>query len=442
MSTTRTERLLIFLALFVPYSYFNHSDGWNQSGRLAELHAIVIQHTLAIDAYHERTGDKALINGHYYSEKAPAIGLLALPMFAATALIERALGIDPDGPRGWRISEWVVTAGSVGLLAALGGVAFHALLISRLFALTAPLATFALFLGSFTWPYATSLFSHAGTIGLLAIALWAALGPASPRRDYIAGLAAGLAVAAEYPSAIPCAVLGLYLGYAGWRRMWRFALATTPAAVLILLNNYAKTGSPLALAYGAHASFPEISAAHAFGFALPDVPAMTALLWGEYRGLFFWCPALLMALPGLIELFQKERAVAVMVTLTVLLILLQVGSFFTPFGGNAIGPRYLAPALPFIGLAAAYGIKRWPKIGLILVMVSIAIMGTVTAIAIDPPGDVMNPFQAFYLVRIREARFAENLGTLIGLPVWLSLLIPFAAPAVAAWYLFRAGAPR
>ena len=42
------------------------------------------------------------------------------------------------------------------------------------------------------------------------------------------------------------------------------------------------------------------------------------------------------------------------------MILVQNAAFFTPFGGNSIGPRYLTPAIPFFGLATAYGIKRLP----------------------------------------------------------------------------------
>ena len=431
------EYALVFLALFVPFSYFNHSDGWNQGVRLAELHAIVLKHTIQIDAYHQLTGDKAFIEGHYYSEKAPAMVLAALPAFATTVWIQQMLGIDPDAQPAWRVSEWLATAGSVGLLAALGGVAFFALLIERFDPLTAVIATFALFLGSFTWPYATSLFAHAGTIGLLGIALWAALSEPSARRDYIAGLAAGFAVASEYPGVFPCAIIGLYLGYRGLPRMWRFGLGTIPAAILILANNYFTTGSPLSVSYGANANFPEISTSNAMGFNLPNLEAMLALFIGQYRGLFFWCPVLILSIAGLFELFRKERAIAIMVTTVTAMILIQVASFYMAFGGNAVGPRYLSPALPFIGLAAAYGIKRWPEPGLVLLVVSMVVMLGVTAIAIDPPADVLTPAESFYLVRLREQRFADNLGTLIGAPVWLSLVVPLLFPAAAAWHWLK-----
>jgi hypothetical protein len=429
----RTSYALLFLALFVPFTYFNHNDGWNQAVRTAELHAIVLKHTIQIDAYHEITGDKAFINGHYYSEKAPAIVALALPSFAVTVWIQQSLGIDPDGPAGWRVSEWIATAASVGLLTALGGLAFFAMLKARFDPLTAVIGTFALFLGSLTWPYATSLFAHSATIGLLAIALWAALGRPSPRRDFIAGAAAGLAVASEYPGVIPCGVLGLYLGSTSLPRMWRYGLGTIPGALLILGNNYVTTGSALLVSYGANANFPEISADRAMGFNRPDLGIMLGLLWGEYRGLFFWCPVLLMSAIGLVDLARRERAIAVMVLATVTLMLIQVAAFVTAFGGNAIGPRYLAPALPSIGLAAAYGIKRWPELGLILLLASIASMGLVTAIAIDPPGDVLTPLQSFFWVRFRDHRFADNLGTLLGVPLWPSLSVPLIFPVVAAW---------
>jgi hypothetical protein len=428
---------LVFVALFVPFSYFNHSDGWNQGVRLAELHAIVLKGTLRIDDYLSYSGDRALIDGHYYSEKAPAMTMIALPSFALTAWGERFAGVDPDGARGRRISEWIATAGSVGVLAALGGVAFFAMVSARFDTLTALVSTFGLFLGSLTFPYATALFAHAGTIGLLSIALWGALTPGSSRRDVIAGIAAGLAVASEYPAILPGAAIGLYLASIDLKRMLRFGLATLPAAALILLNNYAISGSPFKLSYGSNPLFPEITAVNTYGFNLPDLAAVRAVLWGEYRGLMFWSPVMAMAIPGFYFLFRSNRRIAIMTAAACVMILLQVSAFYTWFGGNAVGPRYLAPALPFFALAAAYGIKRFPGIGLILTAVSIGLMLMAAAIAIDPNADVLTPFQSFYVVRIQQHRFADNLGTLIGLPLWLSLVVPIMPAAFAAWRLLK-----
>lgn len=435
-----TAAALLFASLFVPFAYFNHSDGWNQGARLAELHAIVMQRTLAIDKYHDVTGDKAVIGGHYYSEKAPAIVLLALPAFTATVFAQQRAGIDPDSPEAWRVSNWVATAGSIGVLAAAGGVAFFAALRMRMTAFAALVATYALFLGTITWPYATALFAHAGTIGLLAIALWAVFRETA-RHDYIAGLAAGLAVASEYPAVLPAAAIGLYLVLRlRPMRVVRYGVALIPAVLLILANNYLISGSPFSIGYGSNPAFPEVSSSNAFGFTLPDAAALGHLLWGEYRGLLYWSPAVLMAIPGIAILFREDWRSAMMVMVAFVLVMLQVGSFYSWFGGNAVGPRYLAPAMPFIGLAAAYGIKRYPIPGAMLTAASIALTGFVAAIAIDPPQEVPTPMQDFYLVRMRQDRFVDNLGTLVGLstPASLIALGAFVLLAAAAvWLLMR-----
>jgi hypothetical protein len=92
----------------------------------------------------------------------------------------------------------------------------------------------------------------------------------------------------------------------------------------------------------------------------------------------------------------------------------------------------LSPALPFLGLAAAYGIKRFPIPGAVLTMLSITLMGMVTAIAIDPPDDVATPLRQFYFVRFANDRFADNLGTLLGAPLPASLAVPALVVAIAA----------
>lgn len=436
---------LVFISLFAPFAYFNHSDGWNQGARLAELHAIVMQGTVRIDAYHEITGDKAHIDGHYYSEKAPAVVLMALPAFAATVVVQRMMGLDPDSPAAWRVSQWVATAGSVGVVTALGGVAYFVLLSARISPPLALVATYALFLGSLTFPYATAMFGHAATIGLLAIVLWAVLDRPSERRDYVAGLCAGLAVATEYPAIIPCAALGSYLAHANPARAWRFALAMAPGALIILGNNYLITGSPFEVAYGANPAFPRVTSGNAFGFSLPDPDALRGLLWSEHRGLFFWNPVLLLAVPGLAVLFRKWRPLAAGIVTVFIFTLIQVASFYGWAGGSAVGPRYLAPALPFVGLASAYGIWRWPLVGIPATLVSVGLMGMVTAVAIDPPDDVLTPLQSFYMVRLRDDRFAENLGTLAGLPLEVSLLVPavvtLLSAAAVVWLARRSGGP-
>lgn len=430
---------LLFLLLLLPYVYFNHSDGWNQGSRLAELRAVVLKHSLRIDDYQGMTGDKALVDGHYYSEKAPAIALIALPAFAITAWTQSLMGINPDSEPARRVSDWTTTAGSLGVLVAAGGVAFFALLRRRVGDGVALLSTISLFLGSLIFPYATALFAHSGTVALLSVALWAILdrGPTAPQRVYAGGICAGLALASEYPAIIPVAVLCCFLAYVDRHRARRFAIALIPGVSLILLKNFLSTGSPFELLYGFNPQFPHESAAQGFGHTWPQSRVASALLWSEYRGLFFWNPIMLMALPGAIALVRANRAEAMMILSAIALCFLEVASFRNWYGGNAIGPRYLSPALPFLGFAVAHGIRRFPRTGAMLAVVSIVLMAMVTAVSIDPAQDVMAPLTDIYLVRLEQGRFAPNLGTLAGLSPIPSLLLLAVVMTVIGWSISK-----
>src|SRR5437016_13614268 len=91
--------LLIAMVLFVSYAYFYAGGGWNQNSRFDLIRAIVEQGTLRIDAYHDNTRDKAIFRGHYYSDKAPGLALLGVPIVAVARPVLRAAGVDPGSPR-------------------------------------------------------------------------------------------------------------------------------------------------------------------------------------------------------------------------------------------------------------------------------------------------------------------------------------------------------
>ena len=119
-----------------------------------------------------------------------------------------------------------------------------------------------------------------------------------------------------------------------------------------------------------------------------------------------------------------------MILSAIALCFLEVTSFRNWYGGNAFGPRYLSPALPFLGFAAAHGIQRFPKTGALLAVVSVVLMTMVTAVTIDPAQDVRAPLKDIYLVRLEQDRFAPNLGTLAGLSPVASLLLLAAVTTV------------
>src|ERR1700712_4518008 len=82
-------------ALFLSYAYFYQAGGWSQNSRFAMIRAVLERHTLQIDAYQLHTGDRALWEGHYYTDKAPGASLVALLPVQAARVIARGAGVDP-----------------------------------------------------------------------------------------------------------------------------------------------------------------------------------------------------------------------------------------------------------------------------------------------------------------------------------------------------------
>ena len=126
--TIRKQGILLFCILMFCYTYIHQGLGANQNSRLDFLHSFFIFRTFQIDAYQENTIDKSVKGDHYYSDKAPGIAFLSMPAFAFSVLVVKVCHIKVDSPDGWLITSWVTTAGTVGLITALGGEAFFVFL--------------------------------------------------------------------------------------------------------------------------------------------------------------------------------------------------------------------------------------------------------------------------------------------------------------------------
>src|SRR5262245_62035968 len=72
----------LFVLVFGAYAYFYQGGGWSTNSRFDLTRAIVERGTVAIDAFHENTGDKSERDGHYYCDKAPGLSWLAVPPYA------------------------------------------------------------------------------------------------------------------------------------------------------------------------------------------------------------------------------------------------------------------------------------------------------------------------------------------------------------------------
>lgn len=490
--------LAVWLLGLLFYVHPRAYDAPTPFSRLALLHALVQDRTLAIDRWHARTPDKAFANGHYYSDKAPGTAALALPAFAAAAGALRWAGVELDSEAGWLITSWAACVGSQALPAALGAAALFVWLGRFVSGRAALVTVLGLTLGSLPLPYSTLLFSHAQVIGLIGIALWAVgvleeggrAPPAGsppgggrgipPRRLGLAGFCLGLALASEYTAGIVVVALGLYVVIREWRAgkggrsgvsdggfeglpgsagasphrklfrrsrlvprplLW-FFLAAVPPLLLIPAYSWATIGTPFDLPYSYQASFPEMKEG-LYAIKGPDLENLGRLLIGPTRGLVFWTPFLVMAGLGWWWM-AKERPRWLWLTYAVPVVhaLVISGRTWDWQAGPTLSARYLAPILPLLALPCAIGVQRWPRLGLGLAAVSIGLMSLATVTDASPAYHLYNPLTQWVLPKFWRGEFSPNLGTvLLGLSPGLGVALYYTMlVAGIAWLWRRAGA--
>jgi hypothetical protein len=346
----RRVPLPLFALVFGTYAYFYQAGGWNQNSRFDLTRAVVEQGTLAIDAFQENTGDKAQRDGHWYTDKAPGLSLLAVPAYALVHAVRAGAVV---------AGSYVGTVFAVALPSALAAVQLFAL--GRLIGLSAAWSaalTLAYALGTLALPYSTIFYGHqlSAALGLSAFALvW------RRRAPLLAGLLLGLAVAVDYTSVIlVIAVMGYAVAKLGARGVLWLIAGGAPIALALGAYHAAAFGHPLALPY--EFVLQEHRRMGWFmGIAAPDPRVMGALLVGRYRGLFFGSPWLVAGIPGLVVLARRGfRAEAITCGGIVLAYLLLNAGLVDWHGGWAMGPRYLIPAIPFLAVGAMGLVLAWP----------------------------------------------------------------------------------
>jgi hypothetical protein len=488
---------LLGLLLFVTYAYFIPAPAWNETSRFNLVRSLVERGRLDIDPFHQNTGDKAFRDGHHYSDKAPGASLLAAPVYAAyygwlhlsgrevPAQIVRparpgADEIDPWAGEGYvlfnpafRRALYVCNLFTNALAGAALGALFFLVLAGRGVPLRLALAsTLALALGSLVFPYATMFYGHVLAAAFLFGAFFlleassnqkvaAAHGPPgqdatesigfSGRKVAAAGALAGLAVATELPAAIGTLVLGLYAASTVRKSLRLRALALFFAGALpplLVLAGYhtAAFGSPLRSGYSfvATTEFAEGMSRGLFGIGVPRPSVLLELLFGRARGLLYVAPVLVLGLIGLVRGVlsargggpRREMAAA---GLLVLGFLIMNAGYYMWWGGAALGPRHLIPALPFACLGIPQALpatRRRLAYALLLPLLVVSVGNQLVATAVSPLApvetDVLRDhvWAHFLAGRIAILPGAANGGMLLGLRGPASLL-----PLLAVWLL-------
>jgi len=465
------------VSLGIAWGLMMHSMGWAQTAFYAQTRALADGGT-EIDRWHWETQDKAWIERHYYSVKAPGLSAFTLPAY---------MGLDAIGARRWardaaRNAErtehprWTFAASTarpfqefgysverarrvwdrievgapmVWALTLVGAVIPAVLMLlgvrwvaDRIVPGYGTAAAVTLGLGTIVMTFGAQYMSHvlAAALGFGAFALLfrERRGPARIALVAAAGLVAGLAVTVEYPLAVVGAVLFFYAidgPFRLARGSW-YAAGAVVGALPALLYNWWSLGSPLRFAYG-DAIARAGTSGHAevglnddglFGITIPDPTAAFDLLVSS-RGLVALTPVIAMAVVGALLMLRTRRGPEARVILAIAAAYFVYNAgYWLPFGGGTPGPRFLIPTLPFLAVGLAVAYRRLPALTLGLAIPSGVFMlaGALTFPLIGDNGT------AIWVERLRDASLEHTLLSALGVTdAWLAVAPVLVAAAAA-----------
>jgi hypothetical protein len=431
--THRRAAWALGAALFISYAYFYQAGGWNQNSRFALVRAILERKTLQIDAYQLHTGDRALWQGHYYSDKAPGVSLLAVvPVEIARAIARRA-GVDPGSYPGIAWTSYVATIFTSAAFTVVAALAVMWLALRWGYSTGAAVfAATAYGVATPAWCYATIFMGHGTVAGCLmaGYAATIALDDAGTRRQerlaWVIGLATGWAVVSEFQAVVPAAlIVGLALltaRDADPRRVpavgARIVAAGAMAAAVLLVYNFLAFGSPVHLGYASEEGFEQLKQG-LFGITFPTWSRLSEILFGSYRGLLPIAPLVAVTPIGLVAIGRAPRrrgAMFVAGAIGAFYVLLNASYFYWE-GGWAYGPRQLMPGLPFLALGLAPLWDTWRRAGRAVLMAGWMWGAALTLVAVSttpqPPASFKAPMRELLWPAFRDGDLSLNHQTFV-----------------------------
>ena len=452
-------------------SLIMQSPGWAQSSYYALVRAMS-NGTAEIDPYHWETKDKSWIDGKFYSVKAPGLPAAVLPAYMALDAagfsdLSGRVGrkVIADGVREWylhpapmmnagfdrararalpvQVAEGQTMIWALGLIGSLLPAILIMLLVRRLADEIQPgtgaVSGLALGLGTLLLPFSVQLMGHL----LSALMLFAAFlllmrerhGPQKFGLVFAAGALAGLSVVVEYPIAFGGAAIGLYAmlraGSSVAQALGRaasYGAGAVVGAIPVGLYNWWAFGSPATMSYSAAVAVQGrtgheklgLNDKGFFGIGVPKPANLLELLLAP-RGLLTCTPVVLAAIFGVVLMHRDGRKAEARTVLGIAaLYLIYVSGYWLPFGGGTPGPRFLIPAIPFLGLGLPYAWRRIPATTLVLALAGATVM---TAATITFPLTGADGIWRWWR-RITHGHFQQTVFTAMGMGDGYRAILP------------------
>jgi hypothetical protein len=441
------------------FPYFPRINNPNENVRFYMTAALVEEGTYSINTLRKRWGwvnDAAVRDGQYFSVKAPGTSFLGVPGYAAYRTVA---GDDIDRTT----ALWVVRVTATILPTLLFLFFFYRWLGTRV---QHPVVRDAVFLsmalGSVLLGHALLFASHttsaAAAFGAFMILFEARRrGRVTNGLAFLAGLLAAGATLLEYPAVFVSAFLCLYALAAlrPWSRLAPFVAGALIPTLAMMHFQWRAYGNPLSPGHKLveNPAFRKNHEEGLFGATEFHPEAAWDLLFDFRLGLFALTPLLVLALPGFARLLARGRGrldagVAVLISMSLYVFICFMNIWD---GGWAIGPRYLAPIVPFLAWGAAAALDAVamaaPRVAGAL---GLGCTATAFAAAAVPsiyyphlPPEMDRPLAHLIPLPIKHDYAPTNLGNVIGwygtasmVPLFLLALF---ALGWAAWTFRRPG---
>ena len=382
--------------------------------------------------------DVAVRGERRYSDKAPGLSVAAVPGYRLMRLFL---------PMPTSLLQWLVFYGarvfSVTLVSALAMGVFARYALRRgIVPSSLPIWFFGLLFATPFQVYCRSFFAHAFAGALLFVSFRLVSDAASDlAAAFGGGLAAGAAVASEYPlSVVAVCLLAFVATQREPRRLGAFALGGLLVALALAAYHSRNFGGVFAFPSAANASYPALAHRGVAGISWPSLTGVLGLFLDPAHGLLYFSPFLILWPIVGIRSLRHIRADASLVVTAVapLLLVLVISGFLPPHwrGGWCLGPRYLVAALPLVfWLLLERGPSLRSPASRALLLASIAYGAVILAVAGSTywliPYESWNPARTVSLHFLRRGLVEYNLGVAAGLPPLFSLVPPLLAVAVA-----------
>ncbi|VVB54906.1 6-pyruvoyl-tetrahydropterin synthase related domain; membrane protein [uncultured archaeon] len=436
---------LVFFLLFISCASFVR-EGTNPGSRFMLVKALVKYHTLQVpeDEMKVYSGmDYSIRNGVIYSDKPPGLAYSLVPAYLIGNLLYYlniplpVSGYYNDPADGYAYTIIVLMIAAISAYGALR--TYDSGILLNLSERASLAAAFILSAGTIYWVYAPTLFSHATTATCLVVAFYHMLvwrRDGGLRQLVYAGGWLGYAVTVDTTVLFVFPLYFAYVAveslisskdvrdYGGVRKDINHLLKAWGAlAALVLLcglllaaYNTVAFGSPNQSAY----QYAGMSSTQ--NFKNNPIEGYYILLVSTWRGLFFYSPILLLALPGAILLYRKRPSEALFLICVPVVHTTFISAYSYASGGLAFGPRHLVLFLPFLALLAAVlfdgaylkrvqghfgGISKWVLLAVSLLLLAVSVFHAFLGAYVTPipyPEVNKNPIYEINLKLFYEGR--------------------------------------